>query len=116
MKRNILLLLVLLIGLGISGCTRILKMEPTSGPPGTPVWVKCCGTFGDPAELSLKWDGNSISNPFPGSFIVPAVSQGGEPGKHTVLLVDKLDASEAFLIFPIFRVRHATATFTVTKP
>lgn len=97
-----------------SGCTRIIKMEPTSGPPGTPVWIKCCGTFGDPADLSLKWDGDPISNPFPGSFIVPAVNQGGHPGKHNVLLVDNLDASEAFLIFPLFRIRHASATFTVT--
>ncbi len=114
MKAKLLLMLVLSAGLVLGGCTKIMKMEPSSGPPGTPVWIKCCGTFGDPANLSLKWDGDSISNPFPGSFIVPAASHGGEPGKHKVMLVDNLDASEAFLIFPIFRLRHSTATFTVT--
>lgn len=109
------------LGLGLAlvfmvgGCTQIVHMEPASGPPGTPVYIKCCGMFGDPAAQSLKWDGKTIRNPFPGSFVVPASDKGGTPGKHTIVLVDDLDASEAFLIFPIFRVRHAAATFVVTE-
>ena len=96
----------------LGGCTQIAQMEPTSGPPGTPVYVKCGGMFGDPAEQSIKWDGKTLHNPFSGSFVVPADS---EAGKHHVTLVDNLDASEAFLIFPIFRMRHDTETFTVTS-
>jgi len=107
--------LVIVLAL-FSGCTRIVQMEPTSGPPGTPVYLKCCGMFGDPAAQSLKWDRKTLSCPFPGSFVVPAVNQGGSKGKHTVTLVDNLDANEAFLIFPIFRWRQAYATFTVTPP
>ena len=99
-----------------SGCTRIVQMEPTSGPPGTPVYIKCCGIFGDPAAQSLKWDGKSLCDPFPGSFVVPAVNQGGKPGKHRVTLIDNLDANEAFLLFPIFRWRQDSVTFTVTEP
>ena len=99
-----------------AGCTRIVQMDPVSGPPGTPVYIKCCGMFGDPAEQSLKWDGKTISHPFPGSFVVPAANRGGKEGKHTVTLVDNLDANEAFLLFPIFRWRWDSATFTVTPP
>jgi len=99
-----------------AGCTRIVKIEPTSGPPGTPVYIKCSGMFGDPCCRSLKWDGDTIKKPFPGSFCIPAVDQGGDPGRHTVTLVDNLDASEAFLIFPIFRVRQDSVSFTVTGP
>ena len=117
MKHLHLLYLSPLILLSLAtGCTRIVKMEPSSGPPGTPVYIKCCGMFGDPAGQSLKWDGKTLSEPFPGSFVVPAVGQGGQAGEHKVLLVDNLDASEAMLIFPLFRSRWHSATFTVTEP
>lgn len=100
----------------VSGCTKIVKIEPTSGPPGTPVYVKTCNTFGDPTAITLKWDGKTLCDSFCGSFIVPAVNNGGKPGKHKVTLVDNFDPSEAFLLFPIFRLHHDTATFTVTQP
>ena len=100
----------------VVGCTRIVKMEPTSGPPGTPVYVRYNGTYGDPACHCLKWDNKKICDPFCGSFIVPAVNNGGHAGKHKVTVVDKLDASEAFLVFPILRLRESSATFTVTEP
>lgn len=108
-----LLLIVGLLSIS-SGCTRIVKMEPTSGPPGTAVYVKCCGMFGDPAAQKIKWDGDTIGNPFPGSFVVPMPEKGGTPGKHTVTLIDDVDATEAFLIFPLLRIRHAQANFIVT--
>ena len=98
------------------GCTKIVKIEPTSGPPGTPVYIKTCNTFGDPAAITLKWDGDTLCDPFCGAFIVPAVNEGGDPGKHKVTLVDAFDASEAFLLFPIFRLHHDTVTFIVTPP
>jgi hypothetical protein len=116
MKREPLLLGVLVLVVWVSGCTKIVQIEPTSGPPGTPVYVKSCNTFGDPAAITLKWDGDKLCDPFCGAFIVPAVNDGGEPGKHRVTLIDNFDASEAFLIFPIFRLHHDTATFIVTPP
>ena len=94
-----------------NGCTRIEKMTPTSGPAGSTIYVQVTGMWGDPAEQYAKWDGETISDPFPGSFTVPAVC---EPGEHKVTVVDGLDADEAFLLFPIFRIRHSSATFTVT--
>ena len=109
-------LVVVMAGLWASGCTQIVEMEPTSGPPGTPVYLKCSGMFGDPCGRTLKWDGQMLCDSFPGSFVVPAVNQGGKPGKHRVTLVDDLDADEAFLIFPIVRLRHDTVTFRVTEP
>ena len=116
MRTNILLLSIMLICACLTGCTRIVRMEPASGPPGTPVQVTCSGMFGDPALQSLKWDGKVLTKHFPGSFVVPAVNQGGKPGKHTVTIVDDLDGTEAFMMFPLFRLRHANATFTVTSP
>ena len=106
-----LVLLLLVVG---AGCTQ-MEMEPSQGPPGTTVYVKACNMFGDPAKQSLKWDGDTIRNPFPGSFVVPAVDQGGEPGKHKVTLVDNLDGGEVLLWFPLLRVRHASETFTVVE-
>ncbi|MBN2210546.1 MAG: hypothetical protein JW709_04045 [Sedimentisphaerales bacterium] len=114
MKRASTLLIVGLL-LTVSGCTRIVKMEPTSGPPGTAVYIKYCGMFGDPAAQKLIWDGEVIRHPFPGSFVVPMPEDGGTPGKHTVTLVDDVDATEAFLIFPLLRIRHAQAKFIVTE-
>ncbi len=99
----------------MTGCTQVVEMSPKSGPPGTVVYVKCSGMFGDPSKQSVKWDGKTIKDPFPGSFTVPAVDQGGSPGKHKVTIVDKLDDNEAFLIFPIFRGREASATFVVQE-
>lgn len=116
MKQFNVILAVVILFLVLPGCTRITEMKPTSGPPGTPVYLKCYGMFGDPAEVTLKWDGKTLCRPFCGSFVVPAVNQGGQPGRHTVTLIDNLDASEAFLIFPIVRLRHAFTTFTVTPP
>ncbi len=116
MKTVCLLLAVAMTLLVLPGCTKIVKMEPTSGPPGTPVYIKCCGMFGDPTAQRVLWDGKTVSAPFPGSFLVPALDKGGEIGKHRVTLVDELDASEAFLVFPIFRNRFSSATFEVTAP
>lgn len=113
MKKLLTMLLSGLFLISCVGCTQLVEIQPKSGPPGTAVYVKCKGMFGDPAQQSLKWDGKTICNPFPGSFTVPAVDQGGEPGKHRVTLVDNLDANEAFLIFPIFRLREDSTTFTV---
>ena len=114
MKRHFAILILLASLIISAGCTRIVEMEPTSGPPGTAVYIKCCGMFGDPAKQSLKWDGDVIRKPFPGSFVVPAVNDGGTPGKHRVTLIDNLDASEVFLLFPLFRFHQDTTTFTVT--
>ena len=110
-KLAMLLLVVVFLS---AGCTKIVKMEPTSGPAGTPVYIKCSGMFGDPSSQSLRWDGKVIRSPFPGSFVIPAANAGAQPGRHKVTLVDDLDSSEAFLIFPIFRARRDSATFTVT--
>jgi hypothetical protein len=101
--------------IAVQGCTHIEKIEPCSGTPGQAVYLKCYGIFGDPSEQCLKWDGKEICNPFPGSFVVPRGEDGGKPGKHTVTLIDKLDASEVFLIFPLFRMRMDSVTFTVVK-
>jgi len=116
MKQVSLLLSGALVWVLLAGCTKIIQIEPTSGPPGTPVYIKTQNTFGDPAKITLKWDGNTLCDPFCGSFIVPAVNDGGEPGKHRVTLIDNFDASEAFLIFPIFRLHRDSETFTVTPP
>ena len=107
-------LALLLFTLVSGGCTQIVKMEPTSGPPGTPVRVTCNGMWGDPSDQVLKWDNDSIRKPFPGFFTVPPVEKGGTPGKHSITVIDNLDANEAFLIFPIFRWRMSTVHFTVT--
>ena len=111
----VLLSVVVFVAL-MPGCTKIVKIEPTSGPPGTPVYIKTCNTFGDPAAITLKWDGDTLCDPFCGAFIVPAVHEGGDPGTHKVTLIDNFDASEAFLLFPIFRLHHDTETFIVTPP
>lgn len=87
-------------------------MEPKSGPPGTPVWIKCSGMWGDPCAHAVKWDGKTISDPFPGSFTVPELCR---PGKHTITLVDKIDTTELSMVVPIFRMRHDWATFEVTE-
>ncbi len=93
-----------------SGCTRIVKMEPTSGPPGTPVFLEAAGIWGDPAGCTLKFDNKEICAPFHGSFTVP---DDCRPGKHIVTLVDKVDWSEVNLIFPLLRWREGYAIFTV---
>ena len=98
-----------------AGCTRIVSVEPPSGPPGQCVYIKTAGMFGDPAKQALKWDGQTIRDPFPGSFTIPAVASGGALGQHKITLVDKLDSSEAFLLFPIFRLRTHTIKYTVTE-
>jgi len=116
MKRVSLFLSTLVVIAFMSGCAKIVSIEPTSGPPGTPVYIKTQNTFGDPAAITLKWDGDTLCDPFCGAFIVPAVDEGGEPGKHKVTLIDDFDPAEGFLIFPIFRLHHDTATFTVTPP
>ena len=116
MKWCCVLLSVVVFVVLMPGCTKIVKIEPTSGPPGTPVYIKTSNTFGDPAEITLKWDGDTLRDPFCGSFIVPAVHEGGDPGEHKVTLVDDFDVSEAFLLFPIFRLHHDTVTFVVTPP
>ena len=117
MKRRYLYLLAILATMTLTaGCTRITSCQPLSGPPGQSVYLSACGMFGDPAEQSLKWDGKVIRDPFPGSFTVPAIDQGGTVGKHKITLVDKLDVNEAFLIFPVFRTRRHTVTFRVTAP
>ncbi len=94
------------------GCTRIVSMKPNFGPPGTVVTIKYEGLWGDPCAQSLRWDGKTISDPFSGTFVVPF---DATPGLHKITLVDKLDASEAALIFPIFRLRYAWDKFTVTN-
>ena len=116
MKRIAPCLGLLMILSAATGCTKMVQMEPTSGPPGTAVWIKCTGMLGDPERLSVKWDGKTITSSFPGSFRVPAADQGGQPGMHKVTLVDELDASEAFLIYPIFRGREDSAMFEVLAP
>ena len=112
MKRCFLCLIALTVFIAGSGCTRIVKLEPSAGPAGSPVWVKTKGLWGSPCDFTLKWDGETICKPFSGSFTVPAVAQ---PGEHRITLVDKVDADEACLVFPLFRLRHSWATFTVTE-
>ena len=101
---------------GTAGCTRIVNIEPASGPPGIPVYVTCSGMFGDPGARRLKWDGKTIRDPFAGSFTVPAIDNGGTCGEHKITIVDKLDCDEASLLFPIFRLRSDSVTFEVTEP
>lgn len=112
MKSLLTILAVAVTLIAMNGCTRIEKLQPSSGPAGSTVYVKTAGMWGNPIEQHIKWDGEIISDPFPGSFTVPATSS---PGKHKVTLVDELDADEAFLLFPIFRKRTDSATFTVTE-
>lgn len=100
----------------VGGCTQITSCEPQAGPPGQCVYLKSGGMFGDPAEHCVKWDGKVICDPFPGSFTVPDPENGGTPGEHKITIVDKIDASEAFLIFPMLRAREHSVTFTVTEP
>ena len=113
-KAAIYTILVLAMVMG-TGCTEIRNMEPQSGVAGAPVYVKCGCMFGNPAKRTLKWDGKTICNPFLGSFTVPSPENGGTPGKHRVTLVDNLDADEALLLFPMFRLRHDSVTFVVTE-
>jgi len=105
---------VLVMVLLVTGCTH-MEINPSHGPPATTVYVNANNMFGDPVEQTLKWDGHILRDPFPGSFVVPAISEGGAPGDHKVTLVDNLDASEALLMFPLFRARHCSTTFTVTE-
>lgn len=97
----------------MNGCTRIVKMQPTSGPPGTPVCLKCDGLWGSPTNYAVKWDGETICEPFSGTFVVPT---DATPGEHKVTLVDKVDMAECNLIFPLIRLRHDTEIFTITAP
>jgi len=115
MKRLGLFMVAVIVAGWCSGCTQLVEIQPDASPPGTAVYVRCKGMFGDPAQQSLKWDGKTICDPFSGSFTVPAVNQGGEPGEHRVTVVDNLDGNEAFLIFPIFRIRQDSTIFTVTS-
>lgn len=92
-----------------------MEISPASGPAGTPVYVKSKGFFGDPVARCIKWDGKEISRPCTSSFMVPSTANGGTPGKHHVTLVDELDAAEAMLLFPLFRLRTRTVTFEVTE-
>jgi len=115
MKKIVSAVLVMACGMLSLGCTQIVSIEPKSGSPGTAVYVKSSGLFGDPADQCLMWDGKKICEPFSGSFVIPDADKGGKPGKHTVTLVDNLDATEAFLIFPIFRMRLDSAKITVTE-
>jgi hypothetical protein len=112
MKKALTLLIVLAALATINGCTQIEKIEPASGPPGTTVFIKATGMWGNPMEQYLKWDGEIISDPFPGSFTIPTVT---DPGEHKITLVDQLDADEAFLLFTWLRFRTSSTTFTVTE-
>lgn len=112
--KHLIRLALLVTVLLAAGCTH-MEISPSQGPPGTTVYVDAKNMFGDPIEQSLRWDGRTIRDPFPGSFVVPAISQGGALGEHKVTLVDNLDSSEALLMFPLFRLRHCSATFTVTE-
>lgn len=112
MDKKLFFLMILALFIAVGGCTRIVKLEPSSGPPGSPVWVKSTGQWGSPGGNTLKWDGKTLCEHFAGSFIVPAVAQ---PGEHKVTLIDRVDASEAWLVVPLARIRHSSATFTVTE-
>ena len=116
MKTRPCLVFAVMLLLGAAGCTRIVNIEPASGPPGIPVYVTCSGMFGDPAAQQLRWDGKTIRESFAGSFTVPAIDNGGTRGEHKVTLVDKLDGDELSLVFPLFRLRHDSVTFRVTEP
>lgn len=107
------IVIIALIGLSVgAGCTTIETVTPAAGPAGSTIYLKTGGMWGDPAENCVKWDGKTVCSPFWGSFTVPAVC---EPGSHKITLVDRLDATEAFLLFPIFRIRHDSITFIVTE-
>ena len=112
-KMKPVLMILAMIGLSVTaGCTTIETVTPAAGPAGSTVYLKTGGIWGDPAANHVKWDGKTVCSPFWGSFTVPAVC---EPGPHKITLVDRLDASEAFLLFPIFRLRHDSIIFTVTE-
>jgi len=111
MKKGCLLILITLL---VSGCVS-MEISPKSGPPGTPVYVKCKGVYGDPVAQCLKWDGKEISRPCTSSFMVPSNGEEAKPGKHQVSLVDELDAAEALLLYPLLRWRSGSATFEVTE-
>ena len=111
MKQFAVITVLLACLVAFSGCTRITKMDPTSGPAGSTIYLETTGVWGDPSEVYVKWDGEKISDPFPGSFTVPAVCA---PGPHKVTLVDKIDVDEAFLWFSLFRRHRHSQTFTVT--
>ncbi len=113
MKQVLIILTFATMLVGASGCTCIVEMEPKEGPPGTPVWIKTTGLWGDPGEYQLKWDGDVICEHFSGSFKVPDVCN---IGKHKVTLVDKIDSSEICLIFPLARLRTSSKPFIVTEP
>ncbi len=113
MKTALVTLLVLATAL-LSGCARIVAIEPDSGPPGLPVYVRTSGMFGDPSRQTLLWNGEVLQEHFCGSFIVPPPEKGGVPGPHKVTIVDRLDKSEAMLLFPMMRIRRHTVTFHVT--
>ena len=72
MKNQLTRLIVAAALLSAAGCTRIVKIEPNNGRPGTPVHIKCSSMYGDPAAQMLLWDGHVIRRPFAGSFTVPA--------------------------------------------
>ena len=112
MKQLCLILSVVSVIALLDGCTRIVKMEPCTGLPGTPVWIKSDGMWGNPDGQCIKWDGKTICRNFPGSFTVPGDCR---PGKHKVTLVDNIDSSELFLVFPLFRLRHNSASFVVLE-
>lgn len=113
MKQLFLLLTAVVIFVFINGCTRIASMEPTSGPPGTPVRIECTGMWGQPSDYCVKWDGKTIRDSFSGSFTVP---NDCRVGKHTVTIWDNIDICEVCLIFPLFRLRHDSQRFVVTEP
>ena len=111
-SRSVLLIVFVLSLLVAGGCTCIHEISPRSGPAGTVESVKADNVWGEPGKTCVKWDGKTICDSFSGSFTVPAVSQ---PGKHRIVIVDKIDSAEVCLIFPLLRVRHAMATFEVVK-
>jgi len=112
LKKILLLSIGLVLIASLSGCTNIVKISPDSGPAGTPVWIDSEGLWGDPGDCTVKWDGKAITEIYAGSFTVPAASV---PGKHKVTLVDNIDPCEAFMIFPLVRLRQSSATFIVTE-
>jgi len=71
MKKIVSLVLALAVGMLSTGCTQIVSVEPKSGSPGTAVYIKSSGLFGDPAAQCLMWDGKKICERFSGSFVIP---------------------------------------------
>ena len=112
LKKVLLYLIGTVLIASIAGCTNIVKINPASGPAGTPVWIDSEGLWGDPGDCTVKWDGKAITETYAGSFVVPDVSA---PGEHKVTLVDNIDPCEAFMMFPLVRLRQSSATFTVTE-